>query len=320
MDENIFETLPKREVSRREFLKICAAGLGALALNGILPKFALAANNRPAKNINTLTDLAVAKGEDPYLMTVRAIEALGGMERFVKPNSTVLIKPNIGWDRSPEEAANTNPQVAACLVELCFKAGAKRVNVFDRTCNDAKRCYSNSGIQEACKAKGANVYFPDDWNVVKANFNYSSEMQDWPVYRDAIECDTFINVPVLKHHSLTGLTLSMKNLMGIVSGNRGSMHVNIGVKLAHLTDFIKPDLTVIDGYRVLVRNGPTGGNLEDVVNMKTLIAGKDPVLCDAYAAKLRDYDPLSISYIKEASKIGLGSVDIEKAKITEINI
>jgi uncharacterized protein (DUF362 family) len=324
MDMNIFEKLPKKEVSRKGFLKLCAVGLGSLALNSILPKFALAggevSNGRLAKNINTLNDLVVARGEDPYLMTVRAIEALGGMEKFVKPNSTVLIKPNIGWDRSPEEAANTNPQVVASLVELCFKAGAKRVNVFDRTCNDAKRSYANSGIEKACKDKGANVYFTDDWNVVKANFNYSSEMQDWPVYRDAIECDTFINVPVLKHHGLTGLTLSMKNLMGICGGNRGAMHINIGAKLAHITDFIKPELTVIDGYRVLVRNGPTGGNLADVINMKTVIAGKDPVLCDAYAAKLRECDPLSISYIKEASKMGLGSIDINRAKISEITV
>ena len=260
----------------------------------------------------------MVKGEDPYVITVKAMEALGGMEKFVKKNSTVLIKPNIGWDRSPEQAGNTNPYVVAALIDMCFKAGAKRVNVFDKTCNDAKRCYENSGIEKIAKEKGANVYFPDDWNILKANFNYKSPMEGWPVYRDALECDTFINVPVLKHHGLTGLTLSMKNLMGICSGQRGMMHFDIGTKLAHLTDFIKPDLNVIDAYRVLLRNGPTGGDLADVMAMKTVIAGTDPVLCDSYAAKLMEKDPLSISYINQGVKLNLGSADIDKADILKI--
>jgi uncharacterized protein (DUF362 family) len=143
-------------------------------------------------------------------------------------------------------------------------------------------------------------------------------MEGWPVYRDALECDTFINVPVLKHHGLTGLTLSMKNLMGICSGNRGLIHFDIGTKLSHMTDFIKPDLNVIDAYRVLKRNGPTGGNLEDVLDMKTVIVSVDPVLCDSYAAKLMNKDPMSISYISQGARLNLGSVDIEKADILNI--
>ena len=205
-------------------------------------------------------------------------------------------------------------------MDMCFKAGAKRVNVFDRTCNDAKRCYENSGIEKIAREKGANVYFADDWNVVKAKFDYKSPMEDWPVYRDALECDTFINAPVLKHHGLTGLTLSMKNLMGVCSGNRGLIHFDIGKKLAHLTDFIKPDLSVIDAYRVLTRNGPTGGNLEDVLDMKTVIVSADPVLCDSYAAKLMDKDPLSVNYIDQAVKLNLGNADITKADILTIAI
>ena len=293
-----------------------------MVLNNALFKIALGKDEvsagRQVKRIKALHDLAVVKGEDPYIITVKAVEALGGMEKFVKKNSTVLIKPNIGWDRSPEQAGNTNPYVVAALVDMCFKAGAKRVNIFDRSCNDAKRCYENSGIEKAAKEKGANVYSPDDWNVIKAEFNYKSPMEGWPVYRDALECDTFINVPVLKNHGLTGLTLSMKNLMGICSGQRGLIHFDIGTKLAHLTDFIKPDLNVIDAYRVLLRNGPTGGDLADVMAMKTVIAGTDPVLCDSYAAKLMDKDPLSISYINQGVKLNLGSADIDKADILKI--
>jgi len=323
MKRPVFETLFKRKISRRRFVKLCGIGIGALALDSTLLKFAFgrddSSNARVTKRVKGLHDLVVAKGEDPYAMTLKALEAMGGMERFVKKNSIVVIKPNIGWDRSPEQAGNTNPYVVAALVDICFKAGAKRVNVFDNTCNESKRCYKNSGIEELAAEKGADVYFPDDWNVVKAKFTYASPMEGWPVFRDALECDTFINVPVLKHHGLTGLTLSMKNLMGVCSGNRGLMHFDIGIKLAHLTDFIKPDLTVIDAYRVLGRNGPTGGDLADVIDMKMMIAGTDPVLCDSYAARLMDRNPLSISYISHAAKQGLGSADIAGADIITIN-
>jgi uncharacterized protein (DUF362 family) len=320
--ESLFEKLPKKKITRKGFVKLCAVGAGALAMSNALLKFAFGQDNvstgRTVKKIKGLRDLVVAKGEDPYAMTVKAIEALGGMDKFVKKNSVVLIKPNIGWDRSPEQAGNTNPYVVAALVDMCFKAGAKRVNIFDNTCNDSKRCYENSGIEKIAREKGANVYFVDDWNVVKAKFSYKSPMEGWPIYRDALECDTFINVPVLKHHGLAGLTLSMKNLMGICSGNRGLIHFDIGTKLAHLTDFIKPDLTVIDAYRVLERNGPSGGDLKDVLDMKTIITGSDPVLCDSYAAKLMGKEPLSFGYIEQALKLNLGSADILKADILTI--
>lgn len=326
MRKSIFEDFSNKEISRKEFIKLCSIGIGSLVFNSIFFKLASGEENidvstgRIARNIKGLHGLVVAKGEDPYLMVVKAIESMGGMERFVKKNSIVVIKPNIGWDRTPEQAGNTNPYVVAALIEMCFKAGARRVNVFDRSCNDPKRCYANSGIEKLAKEKGANVYFLDDWNVVKAKFNYDSPMQDWPIYQDALECNTFINVPILKHHGLTHLTLSMKNLMGVCGGNRGAMHNDIGVKLAHLTDFIKPDLTLIDAYRVLVRNGPTGGSLTDVVKMKTLIVGTDPVLCDAYASKLMNIDPLSISYIREAVKNNIGSCDITNADVCSLKV
>lgn len=320
----ISEIFSKRKISRKKFVKICGISIGSLALNSVLLKFAFgkddSSGGRVVERIKGLRDLVVVKGEDPYAMTVRAVEEMGGIGKFVKKNSVVLIKPNIGWDRSPEQAANTNPQVVGALIDMCFKAGAKRVNVFDRPCNEVKRCYKNSGIEKIAREKGANVYFPDDWNIVKAKFNYKSPMEGWPIYRDALECDTFINVPILKHHIIAGLTISMKNLMGVCSGNRGWMHFDMGIKVAHLTDFIKPDLTVVDAYRALKRNGPTGGNLEDVIDMKTVVAGTDPVLCDSYACKLMGREPLSISYISEGVKYNIGSADLEKADILNIDV
>jgi len=317
------ESIFKKAISRRRFIKILLSGLAVLASTSYLSRLvsgeAPVSTGRKKKNLKGDYDLVLAKGADPYLMTVKAVDAMGGMKRFVKKGDIVAIKPNMSWDKTPEYAANTNPFVVAALVGLCMEAGAKRVNIFDRTCNDARRCYKNSGVKKAAEEKGAKVNFVDDWNFVKAKFNYKSPMEDWPIYRDALECDTFINVPVLKHHGLAGLTLSMKNLMGVCGDDRALIHQNIGRRLVDLTDFVSPDLTVIDAYRVLIRNGPRGGNLEDVVGMNKLIVATDPTLADTYAAGLLEKDPLSIPYIKEAHNRNFGSSDIKNANIFKLN-
>jgi len=282
-----------------------------------------AVNGRPKKKIKGERDLVcvrasaqdAASAADPYSMTVKAIGAMGGMERFVKKGGTVVVKPNIGWDRTPEQAANTNPLVVAAVVELCFKAGAKKVNVFDNTCNDPRRCYDSSGIREAAKRKGANVFFPDLKDTVAAKFSYESPMEGWPILRAALECDTFINVPVLKHHGGPGLTLSMKNLMGVCSGNRGLMHDGLGRKVVDLTDFINPELTVIDGIKYLERHGPTGGSLSDVRELNTVIVSTDPTLADAYASHAAGKDPMFLESVRIAAQRKLGNADIGKADI-----
>ena len=319
-----YNFLLRKKVSRKKFITFSFAGLAALLSQNFMFKFALAKDGdsygRPKNNIKGNHDLVAVLGEDPYQITVKAVEAMGGMERFVKKNGVVVIKPNIGWDRSQEQAGNTNPQVVAALIDMSFKAGAKRVNIFDITCNDPRRCYINSGIEQVAKEKGATIYITDDWNVVRARFNYKSPMEGWPVFKDALDCDTFINVPILKNHALTGLTLSMKNLMGVCGGNRGLMHNDIGPKLVDITDFISPDLTIIDAYRILVRNGPTGGSLEDVAYKKTVIAATDPTLADSYACKLVGVDPLSIPYIKVAADRKFGNYDVDRADILTLKI
>lgn len=310
------------KISRKNFLKYLLAGFAALSGAAWFERFAFSqgtSNGRPKRQINADYDLAVVKGEDPADLARKSVNALGGMGRFVKKGDIVVVKPNIGWDRAPEYAANTNPMVVAAIVQMCYEAGAKRVNVFDITCNSAQRCYDSSGIKAAAEAKGAKVYFADDWNFIKARFDYQSPMQDWPVFRDAVECDVFINVPVLKHHGLTRLTLSMKNLMGVCGGNRGQMHTDIGRKLVDVTDFIKPDLTVMDAYRVLTAHGPIGGDLKDVEFRKTVIAGIDPTLVDTYACTLMNVEPGEVSYLEEAARRGFGKSDISSARIFSLN-
>ncbi len=312
----------KKKISRGGFLKIVFSALLFMIANNALLKWAFAnageSTGRPKKGIKGDHDIVVAEGKDPYQNTVKAIEAMGGMGRFVKTGDVVVVKPNMAWDRNPEQAANTNPAVVAAIVELCYKAGAKRVNVFDVPCNEERRVHENCGIAKAARDKGANVFFVDHWNVLKAKYSYPASMQDWPILRDAVACDTFINVPVLKHHSLAGLTLSMKNLMGVCSGKRGIMHMDMDRKLVDLTGFINPDLTVIDATRHLKRNGPSGGNLEDVVELNKLVVATDPTLADAYAASLAGKDPMDLGVVREAVKRNFGSADIAAAKILKL--
>jgi len=306
-------------VTRNTFIKFCLLGAVAVISGNATAKNAFSSNAsakpRPKRKIATDCDLAVAEGPSPYKNTILAVEKLGGMARFVKKGDVVVVKPNIGWDRNPAQAANTNPEVVAALVEMCFQAGAKRVNVFDVTCDEARQCYENSGILKAAKEKGAKVWYPEERDAVLARFPYKSSMEGWPLVKEAVQCDTFINVPVLKAHGLTRLSLCMKNLMGVCTSKRGQMHWKIATKLVDLTDFIAAELNIIDATRALIRNGPTGGNLEDVVTLNKVLASPDPSLADSYACGLLSVDPMDVSYIKEARLRGFGQTYPEKAKI-----
>ena len=252
-------------------------------------------------------------GEDPRALVRKALEALGGVGRFIAHGDVVLIKPNIGWDRAPEQAANTNPQVVAEIVRLCRAAGASKVIVSDVSCNDPRRCFRRSGIAEAAAAEGAEVILPEERSYKRVNLGRS--LGAWPVLEPVLSADKVINVPVAKHHSLTGVTLGMKNWLGIVGGARVWLHQDIHGSVVDLAEFVRPMLTIIDAYRVLVRNGPTGGSLADVELKKTLIAGTDPVAVDAYAAKtFWGLDYRMLKYLRMAEDRGLGKMNFEEVR------
>jgi len=262
---------------------------------------------------SNLPALVVAQGDDPRLLVRRAIDELGGIRRFVAAGEVVLIKPNIGWDRTPEQAANTNPFVVAEVVQLCRGAGARRVIVTDVSCNDPRRCFPRSGIPEAALAEGAEVLLPEERFLKRVNLGAS--LGSWLALEPALSADKVINIPIAKHHSLTGVTLGMKNWIGIVSGPRNRLHQDIHHSLVDLAEVARPVLTIIDSYRILVRNGPTGGSLADVELKKTLIASTDPVAADAYAAKTYwDLDANTLLYLKIAQERGLGRMDFENVR------
>jgi uncharacterized protein (DUF362 family) len=243
------------------------------------------------------------------------VAALGGIKSFVSRGDVVVLKPNIGWDRTPEQAANTDPAVVVAIVELCLSAGAKEVRIFDRTCNEPRRCYANSGIpaavEEYARKRGASdavrVYHAEDRKFRRTSIPGAIAMKEWDLHRDALEADRIVNVPVAKHHSLATVTLGLKNLMGIMGGNRGQIHFHLPECLADLNRRVHSSLTVIDATRILLRNGPSGGSLADVRATGKIFASADVVAADVVAAeKVFGYKPGDVVHIRKALEAGIG--------------
>ena len=307
-------------MDRREFLEQVAAWSAGLC--AATPLFhvrsVLAADAKPAAR----PMLAVAKGKNYQALVDHVLQPLGGIRAFVRRGDRVVVKPNIGWDRKPEQAANTHPDIVKAVVRQCLDAGAKQVLVFDRTCNDARRSYANSGIKAAVESIGdsrARCPFENKRRYVPVNIKNAKSIKRFEFYRDAMEtdCDCYINVPVAKHHSLAGLSLGLKNIMGVIGGNRGEIHKDMGRRIADLNLVIRPKLTIIDATRILLRNGPTGGNLEDVKILDTLIASPDTVATDAYATTLFGMTPGELGSTVAAAALGLGQMDLAKIKIVK---
>ncbi|MFA4926238.1 MAG: DUF362 domain-containing protein [Candidatus Aminicenantales bacterium] len=289
-------------MERRDFIK--GLLIGSLAA-GISPRL-LAQSSYP--------ELAVITGESPEKITRSAVELLGGIKRFIGRGDKVIIKPNIGWDRTPEMAACTNPEIVKTVVAMALEAGAKEVIVMDHTINQEKRCYIRSGIQEAGQAAGAKVLFPQDQRLKKVNLK-GEWLKDWEVYADFLEADKIINLPATKVHSLSKVTLGLKNWLGAIGGSRNQLHQKIDEAMVDLAAFFKPTLTILDSYRILFRNGPQGGRISDTKLLKTVVAGTDPVAIDAYGATLFDFKPQELLFLQLASARGLGKLDLEKVRI-----
>jgi uncharacterized protein (DUF362 family) len=299
-------------MNRRDFLRDLAVGGVALPwAQRILAGQAAASAQIP--------QLAAVEGESPAAITKEAIAMLGGMKKFVGRGDRVIIKPNIGWDRTPEMAACTNPDVVKALVELTQEAGAKHVTVIDNTTNQAKRCYVRSGILDAVKSTGASMPYVDETRVKKMPLK-GEWLKEWDILLDVLEADKIINVPIAKHHSLCRLTMGMKNWLGATGGARNQLHQKLDQAMVDLATFFKPVLTVLDAYRILVRNGPQGGRLSDTKLVKTVVAGTDPVAVDAMGATFFDIRPQELLYLKLAQERGLGKFELEKVRVEKRKI
>ena len=263
------------------------------------------------------TQMAIARGLDPAANVAKGIAALGGMQTFVKRGERVVIKPNVGWNRLAEQAANTHPEVVAEVVRQVVAAGASEIWVTDVPVNDAERCFARTGIADAAEAAGAKIVLPDD-NAFRTVAVGGQVLRAADVLWPFVEADRVINIPIVKQHSLCAATMAMKNWYGVLGGHRVRLHQKIDQSIVELSAMVKPTLTVMDATRVLMSNGPSGGSLDDVKRFDTVAVGTDEVALDAFGAGFLGKRPDEIGFIREAVKAGLGRADFENLVIEEI--
>lgn len=314
--------------SRRRFLRtgLAVAGVGVggfLAYSDkpvrervveakILPDYSVEASS-------LYPDFAVARGLNPETLVRGVVDKLGGISRFIAKGDRVLIKPNVGWDRQPEQAANTNPEVVAAVVTLCREAGAALVWVTDVPMGDSYRAFDRSGIEGAVLRAGGEVRHPASDDFVATEMG-GEILGVWPVSRFFHEVDKVINIPIVKNHSLSGCTLGMKNLYGVLGGRRNQLHQAIHTSIVDLAAAVRPTLTIMDAIRVLKENGPTGGRLSDVRVENTVAGGVDMVALDSYALGFLDLTPDRVPFLKMGEERGLGVVDWRSLNRAEIQL
>lgn len=297
-------------MKRREFLKAAASTALYFTVRRLLP-----AETREEY------DVGIAEGKDYEKAVSEAIRLTGGINKYVKPGDIVVVKPNMAWNSPPELKANTDPVIVRTVVHLCFQALASKVYVFDRSANNPKLAYVTSGIADAADSAGAKVIQVN--NVSKKLYpaitiKNAEFLNETTLNRYILESDVLINVPVAKHHSSAGLTLGMKNLMGITGDNRSKWHWKLHEAISDINMAVKTHLTIIDATNIMLQNGPTGGRKEYLKRLDRIIVSSNIASADAEAAGLFNIQPDSIGYIRKAREKKIGKIEGYSRKVKTI--
>lgn len=316
------------KMDRRDFLKTLAAA-GALVTvksSGMMDVMASTVPSTSAAAASDTADLTAIMNGEPVQMLQAALKELGGIERFVKKGNKVVIKPNIGWDRTPELAGNTNPDIVAELIRLCLGAGASEVKVFDHTCDRQQNCYPHSGIEDAVK-KAGGIMVPADQQseYVQVDVPKGRSLKKAQVHKAIVDCDVWFNVPILKNHGGALMTAAMKNHMGIVWDRRAIHSGGLHQCIADICTYKPAALHIVDAYRTLATNGPQGRSAADVVLTKALFASTDIVAVDTAAGKFftqvnKNIRFEDIEHIPDAQALGLGTMDLDKLNVKRIKL
>ena len=308
-------------ITRRESIqRIVRLSFGAVLAGGIGNSFIPGTVSAETGKSGWLVEgIGEKPGYSIKELTGKVLDAAGGMGRFISPGDVVVIKPNISWARAPQLAATTNPEVLEAVIELCQKAGAKKVRIADNTIHDARRCFSVTGVGKVAEKTGADLVYPRSSMMKEMNL-HGQRLTDWPVFTPMVEADKVINLPVAKVHALCALTLGMKNWIGGVGGRRSALHQDIDESIVDLAQFFKPTITLIDATRIMVANGPSGGSESDVRAANRLILSDDQVAADAKAALLFGMKPEDVGFIRLGNKRGLGVSDLNLMKQIRVSL
>ncbi len=315
-------------VSRREFLQRSVKAGTAVAFAGAASYFLYDSTGPGFDHKENIIELpkynvpdvegkyiSIVKGKDRSQSLKKAIDLIGGIRRFVMPGDRVLIKPNIAFATSPDLGATSHPDTISSLIQLCFEAGAGDVAVMDNPINDPAGCYMLSGIKEAAEKAKARLLYPDEDLFKNATLNGGMLIKNWPIlYKPLKDATRIIGVSPIKTHHRSGASMSMKNWYGLLGGRRNIFHQDINTIISELAMMIKPTLVVLDGFNVMMTNGPTGGSLSDLKQKNTIIASTDQVAADSYGATLLDMRNGDLPYIGKAERAGVGTADYNSLK------
>src|SRR4030043_2167078 len=310
---------PDKKITRRQFIKGTAVAATFPLFSKSLPFYGSLA---PAAEES---DLVIAKSGSPSQLLQAAMTPLGGMGRFVKKGQRVVIKANIAWARTPDQACTNNPALFSALIKTCYEAGAKRVAVWDHTCDNYQFCFSRSGLKEAAQKAGADIFSGHGRNSYKqVEIQKGKKLKTVEILTDVLGADVFINLPIPKQHDATELTLGMKNLIGIVWDMEQLHKVDLHQHIADINTVRKPDLVIMDAIRILTTNGPKGpGKTEDIGEV---IASIDIVAADAYAATFfkhpktgKPFKAEEVKFVKNAYDLGLGEINLSKVRVKKVS-
>jgi uncharacterized protein (DUF362 family) len=310
-------------MKRRDFL--LSAALTGVASTLQFDKLEAALRNNRV-TVTSTPDLVAVMGGEPAVMLERALAKFGGIGAIVKKGQTVVIKPNIGWDKTPDLAANTNPELVGAMVRHCYAAGAKRVEIFDHTCNQWDRCYADSGIKRAVESAGGIMIPANDQSFYRmVSVPQGVKLRQTAIHKSLLDCDVWFNMPILKNHGGAKMTISMKNYMGIVWDREYFHKTDLQQCIADVCTYSKrPALNIVDAYRIMFKNGPQGKSLADTVLLKTLIVSPNIIAADAASIKffnqVQSMDINEVGHIAKGQALHLGTDDLSKLRIERIKL
>ena len=269
----------------------------------------------------THVNLGIAHGTDRIATTRAAIDAIGGIGRFISRGDVVMLKPNVAFDRPPALAATTHPDSLRAMAQLVLEAGAKKVIVADNPINSPAGCFLKSGLESVANDLDLTLMYPE-----QSAFTYlemdGEILRHWPLFHRPFEqADKVIGIAPCKDHNLCSASMTMKNWYGLLGGRRNQFHQHIHSIISDFALMMKPTLVVLDGMSVLMSNGPTGGRLSDVKEMGTVVAGTDMVAVDSYGYQhLLERDVTNLDYLHKAHARGLGNMNWKETTWKEVRV